>query len=145
MSKELTIRTEPSHTETDVSTLAKPLAPEDIRVGMHVMVLTEVFECLRWNEGFPAGVTKSLVEVTPCNGQRPAKVTAVCLPYILVKTDKGEPYCYDVRAVRLARVSRALATSVKSIDHEREKKLKKKERSNKRKTSKPRAKRKRRG
>ena len=142
MPEEPIIRTEPTGPDPCASRLAKPLTPEDIREGMHVMVLSEVLECLRWSDSYDAGVSKALVEVAPCNGQRPSKVVGVCLPYVLVRTGRGEPYCYDVRNVRLARVSSALAKAVRAIDRAREKEIKKKRDSGKRRSGKTRSKRK---
>lgn len=100
-------------------TLARPLAPEDIRPGMRVMVLTQVFECARWSSEFGSGITVSLLNATPCQGQRPSRVVSVCLPYVLVKTGQGEPYCYDIRTVRLARVSTAFAQGFEMIAADR--------------------------
>lgn len=143
MSKELIKVSTSTGLGPSSSRLAKPLPPEDIREGMHVMVLAETIECLRWSDGFGTGITKSVVSMTPGNGQRPAEVVSVCLPFVLVKNGKGEPYCYDVRNVRLARVSRALDKGARAIDRAREKSRKKREKAEKRKPRKARSKRKR--
>jgi len=122
MTKSMKIKGVSSKSQSQPGTLARRLAPEEIRAGMHVMVLTQVHECARWSGEFGTGITVSLLNTTPCSGQRPSRVVGVCLPYVLVKTGKGEPYCYDVRTVRLARVGSSFARGFKAIDTAREQK-----------------------
>ncbi len=95
------------------STLAKVLAPEDVRVGDYVALLLVVCEVpsFWWCGG--VGTTRPdepiripfLVE----NGGVPLEVRSICLPFVLVKSPGGEHRSLDVRRYRLARLDRGYA------------------------------------
>ena len=98
------------------STLAKTLAPEDIRVGDHVLVLRQTFElCSFYWSCDPSLLppeTPVRVELMPRHIRTPAKVKAVCLPLVLVRFKGGEHEQWDVRQMALGKVDEAYAKMV---------------------------------
>jgi len=96
---------------TDV-TMAKVLAPEDVRAGDYVALLQVVEEI--WSFFWCGGIGMSRdepvrVPFIPENGGVPLRVCSVCLPFILVKAPTGDFRYLDVRQHRLARLNRAHA------------------------------------
>ena len=95
------------------STLAKVLAPEDVRIGDYVALLHVVCELpsFWWCDGISAMRPDEPVRVPFLveNGGIPLEVRSVCLPFILVKTPIGELRNLDVRRYRLARLDRGYA------------------------------------
>lgn len=74
------------------NTLAQAIAPEDIREGDFLAVLSEVdevlpfgalFDCSPFNQ--PRSLEPVRVQWLPCGESVPLKVEAVCLPWVLVK------------------------------------------------------------
>jgi hypothetical protein len=94
-------------------TTARAIAPEDIKVGSYLAVLNIVGEYLplscadaAWNRSV------ELVRVLwlpwgpgPIGSGEPLKVKAVCLPFVLVRTIKGELRTLDVRRYRFAQLN----------------------------------------
>jgi hypothetical protein len=120
-----------------VSTLAKSLAPEEIRAGDYVSVLLDVYE-------FPAIVwcdDTSLIDhnkiihlpfVPRESSGEPLLVKAVCLPFVLVKHPCGKKRPLDVRNCRLARLDRTYAkTACKAYQENKPKKERPKRRKKK--------------
>lgn len=103
---------EPSDTR---STLAQPLAPEDIRSGDFVTLLHEIREVPSF--WWPAdGCLRPPHEpirmrLTPTSEPFPMKVKSVCLPFVLVKLPHGNRHTLDVRACRLARLNKKFAAA----------------------------------
>ncbi len=94
-------------------TLAKPLAPEEIRVGDFVSLL-HVFRDLPsflWCHDAAMQRPETLVRLCliPEAGGVPLKVKEICLPFVLVTHPTGGRRTLDVRRVRLARLSRRYA------------------------------------
>ena len=93
------------------SSLAVPIAPEDIRRGHYVAVLHVIHQYLpchfdtfetepvniRWRPGFQA---------------HPLKVIDVCLPFVTVVKPKGAVITLDVRRHELVRLDDAYARRV---------------------------------
>jgi hypothetical protein len=95
------------------ATLAKALAPEEIRAGDFVTPLYVIAEvpsywwCAEsWNQPFDEPVRIRFR--APSEGA-PFKVRSVCLPFVLVKTAAGEQRTLDLRTYQLARLDRAHA------------------------------------
>jgi hypothetical protein len=93
--------------------VAKPLAPEEVRPGTFVAVLHEIIE---WPSFFwccdalvLAPDEPMRMRLLPYRDSTPFKVKAVCLPFVLVKTPLGERRTLDVRRCRLARLNRKFA------------------------------------
>ncbi len=107
---ELVSQTEPAYAE---STLAKSLAPEDVRVGDYVTPLHEIREwpAFFWfcDSSYDQHQEMLRVQLVPENVGSPLKVQSVCLPFVLVKPAKGKPFTLDVRRSRLARLSKSFA------------------------------------
>ncbi|QDS96854.1 hypothetical protein [Adhaeretor mobilis] len=100
-------------TDTACTTLARSLAPEEVRVNDWVGVLYEVCELplIMWECGVEATEREEIVRlaITPYGDCEPLHVRAVCLPFVLVKPKKGKVRQIDVRRQRLARLDPAFA------------------------------------
>lgn len=95
------------------ATMARRLAPEEIRPGDYVAVLRETNEwpSFFWNcAGVPLPPDK-LVRIArmPEQPGTPFKVRSICLPFVLVKQPSGESKTLDVRNCELARLDEAFA------------------------------------
>ena len=116
------------------STLAKPLAPEDVRVGDYVSPLHETldFASFLWcADGTFADRSETVpIRFVADNSGQPLKVQAVCLPFVLVKHPVRGTLTLDVRRHQLARLDRAYARlawdAMKCRDKEHRKRRKKK-------------------
>jgi hypothetical protein len=97
------------------STMAACVAPEDLKRGDRVAILTEVveFPSFYWFEG-SLGERDELVRVRciPAGSGLPLKVKAICLPFVLVKTPSGDRETVDVRKVQLVRLNKGYAKEV---------------------------------
>jgi len=98
------------------SSLAKPVAPEDLRVGRFVALLDEIF-------GYPSYLWTCDSELQPreepvriqwpaSEGGRPLKIEAICLPFVFVSTVDREHDVLDVRGCRFVQLSETYATTV---------------------------------
>ena len=94
-------------------TLAKALAPEEIRPGEFVSMLHEIVELPSFLWTADASVLPVdepiRIRYVPEGGGIPMKVEAVCLPFVLVKLPVGGQQALDVRQCRLARLDRTYA------------------------------------
>ncbi len=90
--------------------LAKPLAPEDVRVGDYVAPLEWTVQWPSWmwcgDDSWSNDRTAVIraVWLPPGERQQPQKVLAACLPLVFVKSATGECETLDLRQVRLARL-----------------------------------------
>lgn len=112
---QLTVKTQ-SPTAERAATLAKPLAPEDVRPGDYVAVLDEQYEypAVVWYCEPPMGRENEVIRVRirPTEDGGPLRVIDACLPFVFVKPPKGSGRTLDLRAVRLARLDRGYARRV---------------------------------
>lgn len=100
----------------DETYVARPLAPEEIRLRDRVVVLREIHEF----PSFLCGADASLMSADktvriariPDPVAPPVKVKAVCLPLVFAVNWKREVCSFDVRLVQLARVDPRFAKSV---------------------------------
>jgi hypothetical protein len=95
------------------ATLAKALAPEDIRPGDYVTplsVVAEVPSFYWWADAWslPADQPVRIRFTAPSDGV-PLKVKSVCLPFVLMKQASGERITLDLRKWRVARLDRDYA------------------------------------
>lgn len=91
------------------ATLAKAVAPEDIRRGDFITPLSVVYEVpsFFWYGGawnLPHEEPVRMRYTTACDGV-PLRVASVCLPFVLIKTPAGSHAMLDVRKCQLARLS----------------------------------------
>jgi hypothetical protein len=93
------------------ATLAKALAPEDIRRGDYVTPLYVIAEipsfwwcCDAWT--LPLDEPVRIRFTAPSDGA-PLKVRSVCVPFVLAKSASGEHRTLDLRTCQLARLHRA--------------------------------------
>jgi hypothetical protein len=106
---------ESTSTTAAEATLARALAPEEVRRGDYVAPLYVVAEvpsywwCDEWNH--PRDQPVRIRFMPPCQGV-PLKVRSVCLPFVLVKTVTGDERSIDVRNCQLARLNTAHAKRV---------------------------------
>lgn len=107
--------------------LAKTLAPEDIRCGDYVTALYVVSEwpSWYWDDDDALHPRDELVTIrsTPCDEATPLEVVGVCLPFVLVETPQRDGKLLDVRRVRLARLDRTFARKSRRALRKREKRL----------------------
>jgi hypothetical protein len=99
------------------STLAKALAPEEIRAGDFVAVLHEIVEWPSWFwcDDATLGPREEVVRMctTPREVAAPLKVRAVCLPFVLVREPNRRQHTIDVRRHRLARLDATFARAAR--------------------------------
>jgi hypothetical protein len=92
----------------DDSSLAKALAPEEIRAGDFVAALYVITEwpSWYWDDSDPSHPRDEPVRVcvTPTSDPLPWQVRGVCLPFVLVRSPDGVAGTLDVRKCRLARL-----------------------------------------
>ena len=95
------------------ATLAKALAPEDIRPGDFVTPLFVITELPSywWNGGswdLPHDQPVRIRVIYNCDGM-PMRVKSVCLPFVLAKCPAGEHSTIDLRKCQLARLDERYA------------------------------------
>ena len=109
------MKTKTNSAERD-ATLAKTLAPEDVRPGDYVAVLSEEYEyaAFAWSCDTSLSDEDKIIRVRfrPRETTGPLRVIDACLPFVFVKEPKGVGRTLDLRAVRLARLDRAYAKRV---------------------------------
>jgi hypothetical protein len=97
------------------ATLAKTLAPEEIRVGDYVTPLHVVAEVPSWywfSESWNLPVDEPVrIRFTSPSEGLPLKVKSLCLPFVLVKQASGERLTLDLRKCQLARLNRRYSKS----------------------------------
>jgi hypothetical protein len=98
---------------SSVTTVATRLAPEDLRPGQDVAILSEVHECPTWLwcselPGLRADEFVRLQSLGRGSG-RPLRIKAVCLPFVLVTRSDGKSRTLDVRRVQLVKLDGAYA------------------------------------
>ena len=97
------------------STLARVLAPEEVRPGDYVALLDEVYEfpsfwwCADTTLFPPTEIVR--LRFTPRDESRPLKVLSACLPFVLTKQPTGERRTLDLRRHRLARLDQDYAAT----------------------------------
>lgn len=95
------------------TTLAKTLAPEDLRCGDFVTILTKSaeFPSFFWDCTPHYNNDSEVISISfrPEEAGEPLKVTEICLPFVLVKTHKGKVSVIDIRASSLVKLSNAYA------------------------------------
>ena len=92
-----------------VSTLAKPLAPEDVCAGDYVTLLQVTYELpsYLWSaESFQLPHDQPVrIQLIPEESGAPLKVRSVCLRFAFVKDPAGKHQTLDLRKCRLARLN----------------------------------------
>jgi hypothetical protein len=89
----------------ELTTVARPLAPEDIAAGMFVAVLHEHESMMPF---FLADTVHDVQNVNPVAWRtipekaRPMKVVSVCVPFVLAERPSGKAVTLDVRQTSLA-------------------------------------------
>jgi hypothetical protein len=106
-------QTECTSTAAVEATLAKALAPEDIRPGDFVTPLFTITELPSfwwsgesWN--LPHDQPVRIRLTYNCDGM-PMRVKSVCLPFVLTKSPAGEQSTTDLRKCQFARLGRGYA------------------------------------
>ncbi len=85
--------------------VARPLAPEDIRRGQYVAILHVLIELLPELCASDIAIRPPKPVSTlwlPFDDDEPLKVRQVCLPFVLAKKPDGKARTLDVRRYRLA-------------------------------------------
>lgn len=101
--------------ENEGTSVAALVAPEDLRRGDFVTVLSEIVELpsFLWCEML-ATDRSELVRLRrlPTDDRAPMKVKAICLPFIFVKLPKGQFRTIDIRLTSLVRLEKNYARTV---------------------------------
>lgn len=102
----------------ECSSVAAMVAPEDLRRGDFVAVLSEIVELpsFLWTETLTSG-RDELVRVRrlPTEDRAPLQVKAICLPFVFVKLPAGQFQTIDVRLARLVKLEKCYARTVWKI------------------------------
>ena len=106
-------QTECTSTAAAEATLAKALAPEDVRPGDFVTPLFVITEMpsFWWNGGcwnLPHDQPVRIRLTYNCDGM-PMRVKSVCLPFVLAKSPAGEKNTIDLRKCQIARLDQGYA------------------------------------
>lgn len=95
-------------TTSDETSLARPLAGEDLRCGDFVSILYEILEypSFFWSCEPQLWPPDELVRIQwrPADAGTPFKVKALCLPFVFVKQPCGQHRTLDLRQHRLVRL-----------------------------------------
>lgn len=90
------------------TTVALPIAGEDIQCGDYVTVLNEIIELpsFLWNCSGAALQADELVrtQIMPDDAGQPFKVIAVCLPFVYTRPPQGQLTTFDTRRHQLVRL-----------------------------------------
>lgn len=101
-------KAKPTRKAAPEATLARTLAPEEIRPGDFVATLYEIVEFPPWMWCTDPTLTRRdetvRIRTTPREDSLPLKVRSVCLPFVLVREPCGRDRTLDVRRCRLARL-----------------------------------------
>ncbi len=97
------------------SAVAASVAPEDLRRGDFVAVLSEVIELpsFLWTETL-TGTQDEVIRLCrlPTGGRSPLKIKAICLPFVFVKSPGDDYQTIDIRLARLVRLDKEYAKTV---------------------------------
>ena len=95
--------------------LAARVAPEDLRRGDFVAVLSEIVQIpsFLWSATLSCAQDELIrLHMLPTEDRVPLKIKSICLPYIFVKQPGGEFQTLDVRLASLARLEKSYANTV---------------------------------
>lgn len=106
----------PHSPHDDPTTLAKTLAPEDVRRGDYVAVLDTEYEFPKivWQCDSGAWGESQVIRVRlrPREGEPLLRVYEVCVPFVFVEPPNGAPSTIDLRSSRIARLDPDCAVRV---------------------------------
>jgi hypothetical protein len=97
------------------STLAARVAPDDLRPGDFVGILSETVELpsFLWCDTLPCARSELVrISYLPIEGRVPLKIKALCLPFVFVQLPRGQFQTLDVRLTSLVRLHRSYAKTV---------------------------------
>ena len=104
---------EPGSTTSSLS-VSKKIHPEDIRLGDDVMISEVMYQypSYPWNSCSITLRPEDTVDVTFLSppDTTPMVVKAVCLPFILCKTETSRHRVFDLRQIQLVRLDKTFAT-----------------------------------
>lgn len=94
----------------------RPLAPDDIRTGMYVVITHMIgehipfcFDEASWRDRS----TPIRIAWMPGNGGEPLRVESACVPFVLVRRADGTHATLDMRQYKLARLSKGYAKATR--------------------------------
>jgi len=118
------------------TTIARMLAPEDIRIGQYVTVLYAISEYLPTLPSHDDARCRSVepirVRWLPSQAYPPMEVKAVCLPHVFVRLPNNHLHTLDVRECEFGEVSREYARCVFTASRTKRKDRAKSKRASKR-------------
>jgi hypothetical protein len=101
--------------DSEASLIAAVVAPEDLRRGDYVAVLSEIIELptFLWTETLSSERGETIrVRRLPTEGRVPLKIKAICLPFVFVKRPNRQFETIDVRLTNLVRLEKHYAKTV---------------------------------
>ncbi len=101
--------------EEENSCVAATVAPEDLRRGDFVAVLSQIVELptFLWDDILPNSRDELVrIRYLPTDDRVPLKVKAICLPFVFVKSPSDQYQTMDIRLANLVRLHRAYAKKV---------------------------------
>ncbi|MFG0260719.1 MAG: hypothetical protein ACF8LK_10250 [Phycisphaerales bacterium JB041] len=88
----------------NVVRVVRQVRADDVRVGDYVVVMHESYDFMAC--GFGAdNVRVQRVTVLPNSTEAPVRIEAVCVPFLMVRSARGECSMIDMRRVQLATVA----------------------------------------
>jgi hypothetical protein len=100
---------------TNKTSLAASVAPEDLGIGDFVAVLNEIHEypAIVWCD-LGSGSADELIRVRTCatDGGTPLKIKAICLPFVYAKSPEGSTRTIDIRQVQLVRLKKRYSETI---------------------------------
>lgn len=101
--------------QSEESSVAATVAPEDLRRGDYVAVLSEIVQLpsFLWCETLPTARDEPVrVHHLPTENRVPLKIKAICLPFVFVKQPNSRFQTIDVRLTSLVRLEKSYAKTV---------------------------------
>ena len=99
------------------NSVSKPLAPEEVAVGMFVTVHEAILEVpsFFWCSDAAILPPHEMVRLPfkPADAGRPYKVKAICLPYVFATAYNRRVRVFDLRRQRLVRLGEAYARRIR--------------------------------
>jgi hypothetical protein len=95
---------------TDTLELSRIVAPEDLRIGDCIAILSAAEEIVSYGCDCSQAMLPVRI-VWMCGSGDPLRVEAICLPFVLVVSPSGEHSTLDIRRSRLVRLSARYASA----------------------------------
>ncbi len=108
------MKTDPTSRPISLSVTSR-LAPEDLRPGLDVVILSVTLEypSFLWLDGASSSREETVRIPYLHSLGTPLRIKAVCLPFLLVRSPSGRHRTLDIRRVQLGRIDPEFAKAVR--------------------------------